>query len=131
LVHNFGVPENSVQDETIVLPENSVNVFNVHGIEIAFRLQRSKTCFMQAPAALQCYMLQIGTREFKGMVNISKYVRTQFGSEELSKYLLEDNGGDSFTMMKNLLPTGFKKFEIFDPVDVAIHRLKRASSGKT
>lgn len=74
-------------------PDHGFSVFNVCTIARVQRLQRYSSCYFQAPAVLQCYMIQFATGEYKGMVDISNYVRNNYDSEQLSAFLIKDQGG--------------------------------------
>jgi hypothetical protein len=59
-------------------------------------------------AAGHKYLVQMGSGEDKGMLDLAKYVRNRFKSVDLEKYLLTDLGGDTrhfFTLLADLKPS--------------------------
>jgi hypothetical protein len=77
-------------------------VFKIHAIKMVQRIQRSGNCFLHAPAMLQGYLVQIGSGEWKGMMDLAKYVRNNFTSQKLSEYI-GDLDGDSQDIIVRIL----------------------------
>lgn len=86
----------------------ALTVFNCAQITIVHRRQLASNCFLQAAAAAHKYLVQMGSGEDKGMLDLAKYVRNQFNSDDLEKYLLTDLGGDTrhfFLLLADLKPS--------------------------
>lgn len=83
--------------------------------QLVLRRQRSHNCFIHAPAVLQGYLVQRSTNEFRGMIDLSKFVRDFMEDEFISKLVLTDQGGDSEAILQNLTSqSGTCNFSIFN-----------------
>jgi hypothetical protein len=83
-------------------------IFKLFNIEMVQRIQRQGKCFLHAPAVLQGYLVQKGSNEWKGMMDLAKYVRNGFSSERLSTYIVVDGGGSSLEALTNILEYGLR-----------------------
>jgi hypothetical protein len=84
---------------------HAITIFNCAKVTIVHRRQLASNCFLQAAAAGHKYLVQKGSGEDKGMLDLAKYVRNKFDSLDLEKYLLTDLGGDTlhfFTLLADL-----------------------------
>jgi hypothetical protein len=84
-------------------------IFKIFDIEMVQRIQLSGNCFLHAPAVLQGYLVQIGSKEWKGMMNLARHVRNGFTSEKLSTYIIKDGGGCSVDVLQSILEDEAKK----------------------
>jgi hypothetical protein len=76
------------------------NIRRVH------RVQLAANSYLQAPAVLQCYLVQKGATALKGMMNLAQFVRRNFTSEQLSGYVVDDCGGDATRILQTILQNG-------------------------
>jgi hypothetical protein len=68
-------------------------------VKIVFRKQLADN----APAAAQCYLVQIERGEFLGMLDHANHIRHNYDSEMLRRYLLTSRGGDSVDVFARIL----------------------------
>ncbi|GKZ00818.1 hypothetical protein MPSEU_001033500 [Mayamaea pseudoterrestris] len=78
-------------------------IFELFKLQIVFRRQLSGNCFLQAAAVMHCYLLQMGTKRFDGIMDLTRYVRQEYDDVQLSAYTLDDKGGTSVRNLKELL----------------------------
>jgi hypothetical protein len=78
-------------------------IFKMFEIEMVQRIQRSGNSFLHAPAVLQGYLVQKGSGEWKGMMNLAKYVRNCFTSKKFSTYIIADGGASSLDALTDIL----------------------------
>jgi hypothetical protein len=72
-------------------------------IQMVHRSQPAINCYLQAPAVMQCYLVQKGTTKWRGVMNLAQFVRRRLSSKHLSQYVIEDSGGDSKCILSNIL----------------------------
>lgn len=69
------------------------------------RLQLDGLCFMHGPVIMQYYLRVMATPEERdiGMIDMTHYIRQSFPDEHLEKYIMRDEGGDSWGTMQDML----------------------------
>ncbi|CAB9514937.1 expressed unknown protein [Seminavis robusta] len=77
------------------------NAFKDYGSKFIQRVQRAGSCFLHAPAVLQSYCLK-GNAGLQ-VVDISKYARHSFSGEKVSKYIIEDKGGNAEQELRTMI----------------------------
>ena len=85
--------------------EFGFNVFQGHHIPVCRREQKAGSCFLHAAvvmAAMKEFMGLTGKGGSLRMVDMCKYVRHCFDSDELTRFLVLDLGGVSLDHMRNL-----------------------------
>ena len=85
-------------------PEGAVTITSKFGIQMVLRQQLSANCFIHAPDVLQGYLVQKGTRSFRGMIDLTKFIRDCVEDDLLASLVLTDDGGTSFSVLATLLP---------------------------
>jgi hypothetical protein len=81
--------------------ELGYNCFADFGSKWIQRVQLSGSCFLHAPVVLQSYLLQ-GEQEIQA-IDISKYARESFGSEDVSRFIVTNAGGYSLGELRKML----------------------------
>lgn len=89
-----------VKTEYVAADKSAITIFkpspDKHAeIKMVHRGQRAANTYLQAPAVVQCYLVQNATREWNGMMNLAQFVRRNLTSEQVSDYVIEASGGNS------------------------------------
>jgi hypothetical protein len=85
------------------MQDGASTIFHDRNVKLVFRKQPSRNCFVHAPAVLHGYLVQQSTGTYKGMLDITRYVRHCFDSESLSSLIVHDKGGCSLSVFEDLL----------------------------
>jgi len=63
----------------------------------------SGLCYMHGPVVLQHYMVTMATDQHHEMLDMAKFLRQHRGPRVLEDYILNDHGGDSRSLLKEIL----------------------------
>lgn len=74
---------------------------DMSSITYYLRMQRFGSCFLQAPCVTMSYLLQACGKSVPP-ANASRLIRHHFNNEQLTKYIVDDHGGDSLAVFKIL-----------------------------
>ena len=74
------------------------------------RTQRSGSgsCFLQAPAIIVCYLVQMATGKYDGQIDIFQFIRHSFNRKMINQYI-NTNSGCSETVLRAMIPCPRKK----------------------
>ena len=90
----------------------SFTVFFHHNLNVMQRRQLDGNCPLHAVIVLHAYLVQMGTKQDHGMLDLSKLVRRGFNDKQLGKYILENAGGSAIAVATQVL-TGDGRNENF------------------
>ena len=66
------------------------------------RAQLSGLCYIHGPDMLQHYVVSM-RKENVGMIDITRFIRGNFSSEELEQHIFDDSGGNSHILLERIL----------------------------
>lgn len=102
-VHSNNIPAEDIhQFKSTEFPGFDNVFFQVHPKALCQRHQKSGLCYMHGPATIQHYTL-VHNEHDAPMIDLLKFVQTQFTSRQLESHLFADEGGDSHKFLKSIL----------------------------
>jgi hypothetical protein len=81
-----------------------------HGVLLPQRCQLSGLCYIHAPEVLQHYLVSLTDKTHKGMIDMVKLIRENFGADHLERHVFDDAGGSSLATLKAILEPGSECF---------------------
>ena len=105
--------------------EGALTIFELHKLTPVFRRQFLSNCFLHAPAVAHCYLLQIGTGRYDGMMDLAEFVRHNLTDHELTMYTLLDLGGVAVEIFARILKRA--RHEIFFPQTIEKDLIKKVT----
>ena len=97
--------------ELYLQKEESVGFLQASEATLFVRHQKDGNCFLQAPCVLAAYWQQKHGLTEGAPVDVSKFIRHSFTDDQLIKYVIENNGGDSIDVLKKIISEDISTFK--------------------